>query len=84
MVSNDDIDKSKDYCELNQFLRKEGWIKHISGYCPSELSCLTVPPKQDKVLKSLVQHVITLMSNIQDAIGMAGYYVQQLLGKQPR
>jgi hypothetical protein len=83
MVSDHDVDEPKDYRELNQFLMKEGWIKHVSGYRPSELSCLTAPPKEDEILNSLARHVVALMSNIQVAIGMAGYYVRRLLGKRP-
>ena len=83
MASDNEVDEPKDYRELNQFLFKEGWIEHVSGYRPSELSLLTAPPKDDEILKPLARHVIALMSNIQVAIGMAGYYVRRLLGKRP-
>jgi len=82
-LSEDEIHEPEDYREVNQFLLKEGWIKHISGCSPSELSLLTVPPKEDDILKPVARNVIALMSNIQSAIGMAGYFVRRLLGRQP-
>jgi hypothetical protein len=69
-----------DYRELNQFLQKEGWINHVSGFSPSELSILT---EGGKDLKTISRDVTALMSNIQTAIGTAGYHVRRLLGKRP-
>jgi len=72
-----------DYRELNQFLQKEGWISHVSGFSPSELSLLTGLTKDGENLKSISRDVTALMSNIQAAIGTAGYHVRRLLGKRP-
>ena len=71
-----------DYRELNQFLQKEGWINHVSGFSPCELSPLTSLSKEGD-LRSISRDVIALMSNIQTAIGTAGYHVRRLLGKRP-
>ncbi len=81
-VSDGEIHKP-DYRELNQFLQKEGWINHVSGFSPSELSLLTGLTKDDEDLKSVSRDVTALMSNIQTAIGTAGYHVRRLLGKRP-
>jgi hypothetical protein len=78
-VSDDKIHEP-DYRELNQFLQKEGWINHVSGFSPSELSILT---EGGKDLKTISRDVTALMSNIQTAIGTAGYHVRRLLGKRP-
>jgi hypothetical protein len=57
-----------DYRELNQFLQKEGWINHVSGFSPPELSLLTGLSKDGEDLKSVSRDVTALMSNIQTAI----------------
>lgn len=81
----DKVDRSDDdYRVLNQFLLKEGWIKHISPYSPSELSPLVALPKEGELLRPLSRHVINLMTHIQTAIGAAGYHVRRLLGRRPR
>lgn len=82
-VCGDTIEEPDDYRELNQFLLKEGWIKHVSGYPRSEISSLTAPPMEGDFLKPIAVHVVSLTSNIQAAIGAAGYHVRRLLGKRP-
>lgn len=82
-TSEDELDGPEDYRELNQFLLKEGWINHVSGCSASELSLLTAPPKEGELLRPVARQVIALMSNIQTAIGTAGYHVRRLLGKRP-
>jgi hypothetical protein len=82
-VSEDGVDVPEDYRELNQFLLKEGWIEHLSGYPRSELSILADLPQADEVLQPVGREVVALMSNIQVAIGMAGYHVRRLLGRRP-
>jgi hypothetical protein len=83
-ISEDIIDEPENYHELNQFLAKEEWIHCISGNSRSELSLLTTPPMEEEMLKPIVAHNITaVMCNIQAAIEMVGYHVQQLLGKCP-
>lgn len=82
VVSDGEIHEP-DYRELNQFLQKEGWIGHVSGFSPSELSLLTGLTKDGEDLKSISCDVISLMTNIQTAIGTAGYHVRRLLGKRP-
>jgi hypothetical protein len=82
-TSEDDVSEPEDYRELNQFLLKEGWIRHLSGCSRSELSLLIAPPREDEVLQPVAHEVIALMSNIQAAIGMAGYHVRRLLGRRP-
>ena len=82
-VSEDKIREPEDYRELNQFLLKEGWIRHLSGYSRPEISKLTELPREDEVLRPVMRDVVALMSNIQDAIGRAGYYVRRLLGRRP-
>ena len=82
-ISNDEICESEDYRELNQFLLKEGWIDHVSGFRSSELSLLTCLPKDDDILKPIAREVFTLMDSMQRAIGTAGYHVRRLLGRRP-
>jgi hypothetical protein len=82
-VSDDKVYDSEDYRELNQFLLKEGWIDHVSGFRSFELSLLTCFPTEDEVTKSIASDVVALMSNIQVAIGTAGYHVRRLLGRRP-
>lgn len=77
------IDEPDDYRELNQFLSKEGWINHVTGYSSSELSSLTAPPKDGEIFKPIAPDVVALMHNVQIAIGTAGYHVRRLLGKRP-
>lgn len=72
-----------DYRELNQFLQKEGWINHVSGFSPSELSHLTGLTNNGQDLKCISRDVAALMSKIQTTIGTAGYHVRRLLGKRP-
>jgi hypothetical protein len=83
LVSKDDVSVPEDYRELNQFLLKEGWIQHLSGYSRSELSNLTDLPREDEVLKPVARDVVALMSNMQGAIGTVGYHVRRLLGRRP-
>jgi hypothetical protein len=83
-MSEDEIDEPANYREIKQFLVKEGWMKHIDGFSPSEILLLTSPPKKDDVLlKPVARNVDSLMSNIQVTIGMAGYQVRRLLGRRP-
>jgi len=82
-ASDDEIHDSEDYRELNQFLLKEGWIDHVSGFRSSELSLLTCFPTEGEVMKSIGSDVVALMSNTQTAIGNAGYHVRRLLGRRP-
>lgn len=82
-VSDADIHESADFRELNQFLLKEGWIDHVSGFYPNELSLLTSSPAEDEILMSIARDVVALMSTIQAAIGAAGYHVRRLLGRRP-
>jgi len=51
-VSEQEVGEPEDYRMLNQFLLKEGWIKHVSGYSVSELFQLTTPPQEDEILLS--------------------------------
>jgi hypothetical protein len=81
--SGDDVDVPENYRELNRFLLKEGWIEHLSGYPRSELSILADLPQAEEVLQPVGREVVALMSNIQVAIGMAGYHVRRLLGRRP-
>jgi len=78
--SEDEVRESDDYRELNQFLLKEGWIKHISGY--SDLFLLVALPKEGN-FQRIGKEVIALMSNIQGAIGSAGYHLRRLIGRRP-
>ena len=82
-ISEDEVAEAEDYRELNQFLLKEGWIKHVSGISASELSVLTSPPREEDTIKSIAPNVIALMTDIQAAIGVAGYHVRRLIGKRP-
>lgn len=82
--SEDAIEEPEDYRELNQFLLKEGWIKHVYGYSRTELFLLTALPTEGDPLKLLPSHVVALMSEIQATIGRGGYHVRRLLGKRPR
>jgi hypothetical protein len=82
-VSEDEVIEPEDYRELDRFLLKEGWIKHVSGSSRSELSLLVAPPGADDMLKNIEHEVIALMTNIQSTIGMAGYHVRRLLGTRP-
>ena len=82
-VFEDTIGEPEDYRELNLFLLKEGWIQHLSAYSPSEISKLTELPREDEVLRPVMRDVVALMSNIQGAIGRAGYHVRRLLGQRP-
>lgn len=82
-VSPSEIHESEDYRELNQFLQKEGWINHVLGCSPTELSLLTCLPKEGEVLKSAGSDITDLMLNIQTCIGNAGYHVRRLLGRRP-
>lgn len=75
--------ESGDYRELNQFLLKEGWFKHLAGSSASELCLITSPPQESEILLPLAREVTALMGNIQAAIGSAGYHVRRLLGKRP-
>lgn len=84
VVSNsEEVEEPDDYRQLNQFLFKEGWIDHLKGHSQPELSFLTTPPKEGEVLKPLARDTISLMLNIQNTIGTAGYHVRRLLGKRP-
>ena len=63
-MSEDEVREPGDYRKLDQFLLKEGWIKHISGFSRSELSLLVAPPRADDMLKNIEHEVIMLMTNI--------------------
>jgi hypothetical protein len=80
--SEDEIEPG-DYRELDQFLLKEGWFKHVSGFRLSDLSLLAGPPTAGETLQNIAFEVIGLMTSIQGAIGMAGYHVRRLLGRRP-
>ena len=79
----DEVAKPEEYRELDQFLCKEGWISHVEGYSRSEMSTLTRLPERDDVLAPIGREVFALMSNIQAAIGTAGFHVRRLLGRRP-
>jgi hypothetical protein len=81
-ISEDEIEPG-DYRELNQFLLKEGWLKHVSGLRLSDLSLLAGPPTAGERLQNIAFEVVGLMTSIQGAIGMAGYHVRRLLGRRP-
>ena len=72
-----------DYRELNQFLLKEGWIRHVAGFSSPDLSALTSLPNDGEDLRPVYHDVFALMSNIQAGIGAAGYHVRRLLGRRP-
>jgi hypothetical protein len=78
--SEDGVHESDDYRELNQFLLKEGWIKHLSGF--SDLSLLVALPKEGN-FQRIGKEVIALLSNMQGAIGSAGYHLRRLIGRRP-
>jgi hypothetical protein len=82
--SEDAIEEPDDYREVNQFLSKEGWIKHVHGYSRTELALLTALPTEGDLLKLLAHPVVTLMSELQGKIDAAGYHVRRLIGKRPR
>jgi hypothetical protein len=82
-VIEDEIAGPADYRELDQFLYKEGWISHVTGYSRSELSTLTCLPQQDEALAPIKHEVFLLMSRIQLVIGSAGFHVRRLLGRRP-
>jgi hypothetical protein len=81
-LSEDEVHESDDYRELNQFLLKEGWIKHLSGFSSTELSLLVELPKE-KNFQPIGKEVIALLSNMQGAIGSAGYHLRRLIGRRP-
>jgi len=83
VLSEDGAGTPQDYRELNQFLLKEGWIEHLSGHSLSELSILTDLPGEGEILKPVGREVVSLMSNIQEVIGVAGHHVRRLLGRRP-
>jgi len=76
----DEVRESGDYRELNQFLLKEGWIKHLSGF--SDLPLLVALPKEGN-FQRIGKEVVALLSNMQDAIGSAGYHLRRLIGRRP-
>jgi hypothetical protein len=82
-VSENAVCEPEDYRELNQFLLKEGWIQHLSAYSRSEISELTDLPRAGEALQPVAGDLVALMSNIQGAIGTAGYHVRRLLGRRP-
>ena len=82
-ISEDEVGEPEDYRVLNQFLLKEGWLAHVSGYSISELHLLTTPPQENEILQPIAKEVFGLMSDIQASIGSAGYHVRRLLGKRP-
>jgi len=71
------------YRELNQFLRKEGWLDHVSGYQVSELCELVAIPARNDDLSPVAHEVFGLMSNIQSVVSKAGFHVRRLLGRRP-
>jgi hypothetical protein len=82
-VSEEEVGEPEDYRVLNQFLLREGWLKHVSGYSIRELFLLTTSPQDNEILQPIAKEVLALMSDIQAAIGSAGYHVRRLLGKRP-
>jgi hypothetical protein len=83
-IAADEVGQTQDYREINQFLLKEGWIAHVSGYLRLELSSLTCAPGGHEALQNIHREVIGVMTNIQEAIGIAGgYHVRRLLGRRP-
>ena len=82
-ISEDEVGEPEDYRVLNQFLLKEGWLAHVAGFSISGLFLLTAPPQENEVLQPIAKEVLALMSEIQAAIGSAGYHVRRLLGKRP-
>ena len=81
-LSEDEVRESEDYRELNQFLLKEGWLKHLSGFSSTGLSLLVALPKEEN-FQPIGKEVIGLLSNMQDSIGTAGYHLRRLIGRRP-
>jgi hypothetical protein len=82
-LSEDEVRESDDYREVNQFLMKEGWIKHLSGFSSTDLSLLVALPKEAENFKPIGKEVIALLSNMQNSIGSAGYHLRRLIGRRP-
>jgi peptidase E len=72
-----------EYREIDQFLYKEDWISHVTGYKLSDLSTLTRLPQLDDILAPIRSEAFILMSKIQAAIRSAGFHVRRLLGRRP-
>jgi hypothetical protein len=81
--SEDQVRESDDYREINQFLLKEGWIKHLSGFSSADLSLLVALPKEADNFQPIGKEVVALLSNIQRSIGSAGYHLRRLIGRRP-
>ena len=81
-MSEDKVHESEDYHELNQFLLKEEWLKHLSGFSSTDLSLLVALSKEVN-FQPIRKEVIALLSNMQDSIGSVGYHLWQLIGRHP-
>ena len=56
--------ETEDYRQLQQFLRKEGWISHVKDFTSTEVCDLAAPPTTDKNMDSIRKHVLSLMVHL--------------------
>jgi hypothetical protein len=75
--------ETEDYRQLQQFLRKEGWISHIKDYTSTEVCDLVASPTADENMDSIRKHVLSLMVHLQNMIDTAGFHVRRLIGRRP-
>ncbi|KAF9491147.1 hypothetical protein BDN71DRAFT_1434142 [Pleurotus eryngii] len=68
------VSVAEDYRQLNQFLVKEGWIKHVENLSISELSSISMPPAEDPLTKVLRCTTYQLLARIQRNVDKAGFH----------
>ena len=82
----EDVDKiceNANYREMQQFLCREGWIKHVASCTTSKLMGLVLLPGPTDPLSAIAPHLRILFTNIQTIISQQVFHVRRLLGRQP-
>jgi hypothetical protein len=79
-TASNDVVESTNYRQMHQFLEKEGWIAHLSGYAVSNVIALVSLPRLDA---NILPNLRSLLSNIQAIIANTVFHVRRLLGRRP-
>ncbi|KAF9487665.1 hypothetical protein BDN71DRAFT_602419 [Pleurotus eryngii] len=69
--------------QLDEFLAKEGWQRHVSAVAVDVISAITAPPMLSEGWDLLGNETHALMVRIQGIIQQTGPFVQKLIGRRP-
>lgn len=70
------------YRILHQFIQKEGWLAHVEGKKPEDLTALVTIKKNDPQLPNLVSHIRAHLDHYQSRL--TSYNARRLISTRPK